>query len=38
MLETDLYEVELKYKQEMKRLPSVDFLPFFAGKKMKVND
>lgn len=36
--ETDLYSVEMKYKQEMKRMPRLNFLSFFIGKKLKVND
>ena len=36
--ESDLYNVEMKYKQEMKRLPKLNFLSFFVGKKMKIND
>ena len=36
--ETDLYDVEIKYKQEMKRMPRLDFLSFFIGKKIKIND
>jgi hypothetical protein len=36
--ETDLYNVEIKYKQEMKRMPKLNFLSFFIGKKMKISD
>jgi hypothetical protein len=38
MKNTNLYELELKYREEMRKLPSINFLPFFVGKKMRIND
>lgn len=37
MRETNLYDLELQYRKEMQRLPQLDFLGFFVGKKMRID-
>lgn len=34
---TNLYEIDLKYREEMKKLPSLNLLHYFVGKKMRIN-